>query len=78
MLDALAEFAVARGQFGTAFVELPPEFRDRSLGIGCRLVERRAHLLAPSGSTLLRSRRMLRLMPPSPPRGSEIASLRSQ
>ena len=28
MFDALAEFAVARGQFGAARVELPLEFRD--------------------------------------------------
>jgi hypothetical protein len=78
MFDALAEFAVARGQIGAARVELALEFRDRPLGIDCRLVERRAHLLASSGSTLVRGRQMLTLMPPSPPRGSEIASLRSQ
>src|SRR5438132_9141737 len=78
MFDALAVFAVARGQFGAARVELPLEFRDGRLGVHCRLVERRAHLLAPSRSTLVRSRQMLTLMPSSPPSGSEIASLRSQ
>jgi hypothetical protein len=76
MFDALAVFAVARGQFGAARVELPFEFGDSPLGIDCRLVERRAHLPASSGSTLVRSRQMLTLMPPSPPSGSEIASLR--
>jgi hypothetical protein len=39
MVDALAEIAVARGQFGTALVELPSKFRDRLLGIG-RIVRR--------------------------------------
>jgi hypothetical protein len=78
MFDALAEFAVARGQFGAARVELPSEFRVVALQIGYRAVERRGHVLAPSGSTLVRSRRMLTLMPPSPSRGSEIDSLRSQ
>src|SRR6266481_2728190 len=68
MLDALAEFAVARSQFGAARVELPLELGDGPLGIGCRLVERRSHLLAPSGSTLVRSRQMLAALPAAPER----------
>ena len=34
MFDALAEFAVARRQFGAARVELPSEFRVVALQIG--------------------------------------------
>src|SRR5271169_3062525 len=45
MFDALAEFAVARGQFAAAFVELLSEFRVVALQIGYRVVERRGHVL---------------------------------
>src|ERR1700740_2329718 len=48
MFDALAEFAVARGQFGAARVELPSEFRVVALQIGYRAVERRGHAPAPA------------------------------
>jgi len=48
VFDALAKFAVARGQFGAARVELPSEFRDRLLGIARRVVERRGHVPAPA------------------------------
>jgi hypothetical protein len=48
MFDALAEFAVARRQFGTARVELALEFRDRLLGIARRRVDRRGHAPAPA------------------------------
>jgi hypothetical protein len=43
VFERFLEIAVARGQFGTARVELPLEFRDRLLGIGRRRVERRGH-----------------------------------
>jgi hypothetical protein len=48
MFDALAEFAVARGQFGAARVELPSEFRVVALQIGYRAVERHGHAPAPA------------------------------
>ena len=55
MFDALAEFAVARRQFGAAFVELsdalvelPLEFHNDLLRIGCCLVEHRGHAPAPA------------------------------
>ena len=50
MLDALAEFAVARGQFGAARVELAPEFCDGSLGIGFRRFKHRGHSPAPASN----------------------------
>jgi len=58
MLDPLAISAVARRQFGAAFVELPSEFRDRPLGIGCRLVERRGHASAPASNRTSSGKRM--------------------
>ena len=48
MIDALAEFAVPRRQFGTAIVELPSELRVVALQIGYRAVERRGHAPAPA------------------------------
>jgi len=48
MIDALAEFAVPRRQFGTAIVELPSELRVVALQIGYRAVERCGHAPSPA------------------------------
>src|SRR5215469_1356115 len=48
MFDALAEFAVASGQFGAARVELPSELCVVALQIGQRRVEPRGHAPAPA------------------------------
>ena len=48
MIDALAEFAVPRRQFGTAIVELPSELGVVALQIGYRAVGSRGHAPAPA------------------------------
>src|SRR5271157_2519517 len=60
MFDALAVFAVARGQFGAAFVELsgalvelPLKFHNDLLRISWCLVERRGHAPAPASNRTL-------------------------
>src|ERR1700730_2287761 len=50
MCNPFAVFAVARGQFGAALVELPSELRDRPLGIGQSGLDRCGHSLAPASS----------------------------
>ncbi len=63
MFDPLAVFAVARRQFGAALVELPLEFRDGLLGIGCRHVERRGHAPTPARGRTSSEERMCGMIP---------------
>jgi hypothetical protein len=48
VFERFLEIAIPRGQFGTARVELPSEFRVVALQIGHRRVEPRGHPPAPA------------------------------